>query len=241
MNSTGFTRPRVLVIEDEPAIADTIRYALTTEGMEVAWHATGGEGWNRLQEETFQLVILDLGLPDSNGFDLCRQIRARLDLPVIILTARSAEIDRVAGLETGADDYVVKPFSPRELAARVRAVLRRAQPGSPPAEPAAQPLPGRSSGVFTIDTNRRQIIYRGHPLELSRHEYDLLKVLLDRPGWVFSREQLMNLTWDSPESALDRTVDSHIKNIRAKLRAAGPGADPIVTHRGSGYSLREEE
>jgi two-component system catabolic regulation response regulator CreB len=139
-------------------------------------------------------------------------------------------VDRVVGLELGADDYVVKPFSPRELAARVKAVLRRARGASS----------GRPSGnAFTLDEERLQITYFGKPLDLSRYEYRLLAVLLKRPGRVYSREQLLELVWDEPEASLDRTVDAHVKNLRAKLRDVRPDVDPIATHRGTGYSLKE--
>lgn len=231
------SRPRILVIEDETAIADAIVYALQTEGFEPVWKTRGADGLAAARETAFALVVLDVGLPDANGFDLCRELR-RVDaaLPIIFLTARSAEVDRIVGLELGADDYVVKPFSPRELTARVRAVLRRTQNGNGAAAAVTPP----ANRAWNHDAARCRISYRGHSLELTRNEYRLLAALLASPGRVFSRDQLMVAAWDDPGAALDRTVDAHVKLLRAKLREAAPDADPIVTHRGLGYSLREE-
>jgi two-component system catabolic regulation response regulator CreB len=220
------------VVEDEPAIADTVIYALRTEGFEVEWRTTGGEALAAIDARPFSLVILDVGLPDQSGFDVCRAIHRRGPVPVIFLTARSGEIDRVVGLELGADDYLAKPFSPRELTARVRAVLRRTgRSGLAPSAPA---------GSWNHDAAKCRISYRGHALDLTRNEYRLLGALLARPGQVFSREQLMAAAWDDPGAALDRTVDAHVKTLRSKIAAAVPDSDPIVTHRGLGYSLREE-
>jgi two-component system catabolic regulation response regulator CreB len=226
------TAGTVLVVEDEPAIADTVVYALTTDGFAAQWVATGEAALAAAAATAFALAIVDIGLPDINGFDLCRRLQAaRPSLPVIFLTARSGEIDRVVGLELGADDYVAKPFSPRELVARVRTVLRRVQrPAAVAPEPAAP---------FEVDDERKLIRYRGAPLDLSRIEYRLLKVLIERPGRVYSRDELMTRAWDDPAAAFDRTVDAHVKTLRAKLRAVAPDDDPIVTHRGLGYSLRE--
>jgi two-component system catabolic regulation response regulator CreB len=226
------TAGTILVVEDEPAIADTVVYALTTDGFAAQWVATGEAALAAAAATAFALAIVDIGLPDINGFDLCRRLQAaRPSLPVIFLTARSGEIDRVVGLELGADDYVAKPFSPRELVARVRTVLRRVQrPAAVAPEPAA---------LFEVDDERKLIRYRGAPLDLSRIEYRLLKVLVERPGRVYSRDELMNRAWDDPAAAFDRTVDAHVKTLRAKLRAVAPDDDPIVTHRGLGYSLRE--
>lgn len=227
----------VLIIEDEPAIADSLSYALSSEGFECEWKVTGQEGLAVIEAGGVDLVLLDVGLPDINGFDLCKMVRAKHDLPIIFLTARSDEIDRVVGLEIGGDDYVSKPFSPREVAARVRAVLRRFQkaPAVQQPVPAAETPP---SVGFHVDDARHAIFYRGERLTLSRYEYRLLKILVERPGWVFSREQLMEMAWDAPEASMDRTVDAHIKLLRSKLRAIHP-EDPIVTHRGVGYSLKE--
>lgn len=228
-------RQTVLVVEDEQSIADTIVYALRTEGFEPVWKTTGHEALAVLKQQSVALVVLDVGLPDMSGFDVCREAQKLGAPPVIFLTARSGEVDRIVGLELGADDYLAKPFSPRELTARVRAVLRRAN-GHVGTTTAA------GAGVaaqWTHDEVRCRISFRGKALDLTRNEYRLLSALLASPGRVFSRDQLMAAAWDDPGSAIDRTVDAHIKLLRAKLRAAAPEADPIVTHRGLGYSLRE--
>jgi two-component system catabolic regulation response regulator CreB len=221
-------RPRILVVEDEPSIRDAIQYALESEGCDVDCRGTGGEALAFIDSEFCDLVVLDVGLPDINGFDVCRRLRARHSLPVLFLTARSDEIDRVVGLEIGGDDYVTKPFSPRELSARVRAILRRAG-NAAPAMAAGAP--------FEVDAARCAIRYHGAPLALSRYEYRLLAALVAKPGRVFSRAQLMDAAWEEPEASMERTVDTHIKSVRAKLRAVRPDVDPIRTHRGFGYSL----
>lgn len=235
------SRPSILVVEDEPAIADTIVYALRTDGFEPVWRATAREALAELAVRPIALVVLDVGLPDANGFDVCRELRTRGAWPVIFLTARSAEVDKVVGLELGADDYLAKPFSPRELTARVRAVLRRtgaATTGGATGAAAGPLAPPRA--VWEHDVARCRISYRGVALELTRNEYRLLATLVAAPGRVFSRDQLMTAAWDDPGAALDRTVDAHVKQVRAKLRTVAPEADPIATHRGLGYSLREE-
>jgi two-component system catabolic regulation response regulator CreB len=226
----------VLIVEDEAAIAETIVYALQTEGFTPMWKTTGREALDALGKHPIALIILDVGLPDMSGFDVCREVRRGKNVPVIFLTARSEEIDKIVGLELGADDYMAKPFSPRELTARVRAVLRRgtSELSNVPSQT------GGGARVWTHDVERCRISYRGQPLELTRNEYRLLSALIAQPGRVFSRDQLMTAAWDDPGSALDRTVDAHIKMLRAKMGAAVDGADPIVTHRGLGYSLREE-
>ena len=221
---------KILLIEDEPSIADNIIYALKTEGFAPTWCQTGGDGLRTFGEQTFALVILDVGLPDMSGFELCKQLRTRSLVPIVFVTARKDEIDRVVGLEIGADDYVVKPFTPRELTARVKAILRRTESAG-----AAQPETVR---LFSIDEERCEIRYCGSPLQRSRYEFRLLKVLVQKPGRVYSRDQLMELAWEEPDTALDRTVDAHIKMLRAKLRAIRDDEDPIRTHRGLGYSLK---
>ncbi|MBP7864574.1 MAG: two-component system response regulator CreB [Acidobacteria bacterium] len=227
-------RQRILVVEDESAVVDPIVYVLRAEGFDPAWAATGGEARRSLAEGGVALVILDVGLPDVSGFELCKEIRKGSDVPVIFLTSRVGEIDRVLGLEIGGDDYVVKPFSPRELAARVKAVLRRRGAGTPP-----PPAMGRPS-AFSVEPERCRILYHGVPLNLSRYEYRLLKTLVGRPGRVFTRDELMAVAWDAPEMSTDRTVDTHVKTLRAKLKEVRPDEDPVVTHRGFGYSLKDD-
>ena len=225
---------RILVIEDEPAIADTITYALTTDGFEAVWCGSSREGKAAFDEQSFDLIVLDVGLPDGNGFELCKEIRKSSSIPIIFLTARSDEIDRVVGLEIGGDDYIVKPFSPRELVARVKAVLRRT---SAAPDKAKQPT---AKTPFVVDEERWTISYFGEDLKLSRYEFMILKILVRRPGRIYSRDELMELVWDEPYSSLLRTVDAHIKSLRAKLKAVESEVDAITTFRGVGYALREE-
>lgn len=231
-------QPHILIVEDEVAIADTIVYALGTDGMQTVHCTLGQAALDRLRDARFDLVVLDVGLPDLSGFEVCRRLRTFSDVPVIFLTARHDEIDRIVGLEIGADDYVVKPFSPRELAARVRVILRRfyraAAPESIPAPaPAVTTAPG-----FTVDTDGARVSWLGHALDLTRYEFGLLALLVRHPGRIYSREQLMDLVWHEAFDSADRTVDTHIKTLRAKLRAIDPERDPIRTHRGMGYSLQ---
>ena len=221
---------KILLIEDESGIADTIIYPLTAEGFETHWVTTGKDGLSYLNSDKADLVILDIGLPDINGFDVLKEIRKSSRVPVLFLTARSDEIDRVLGLELGADDYVLKPFSPRELAARVKAILRRTSDNDN--------LKAVSS-PFQIEYNKRQISYFGTKLNLTRIEYEILILFINRPGWIFSRDRIMDMAWPESGESFDRTVDTHIKTLRTKLKEINPDIDPIETHRGVGYSLRE--
>jgi len=251
-------RSRILIIEDEPTIADNLVYALETEGFVVDWVATGRAGLARVAggpapdlsqpaadpdpretaapEGPPDLVILDIGLPDMSGFDVCRAIRARCLIPILFLTARAGEVDQVVGLELGGDDYVVKPFSPRALTARVRALLRRcgAKPDladGPVANAGTDP-----NGDFVIDADARAIRFKGRDLGLTRYEYGLFKLMLEHPNRVYSREQLLQLVWEHPDECFDRTIDTHIKTLRAKIRQLDPRRDPIRTRRGEGYA-----
>lgn len=226
----------ILIVEDEPSIRDNLVWSLESEGFAVTSCQTCGEALTALADAAFQLAILDIGLPDGSGLDVCRELRKTSGIPVIFLTARADEIDRVVGLEIGGDDYVTKPFSPRELTARVRAVLRRTSPDAQPSSTALVST-GPAGSDFSVDEERCEICFCGTVLELSRYEYRLMKTLIARPGRVFSRAQLMDEAWEEPEASLERTVDSHIKSLRAKLHAVQKDADPIRTHRGLGYSL----
>jgi two-component system catabolic regulation response regulator CreB len=226
------TKPRVLLIEDESSIADAVMYAFNRDGFSITHATTGFQGIELFREAPPSLVVLDIGLPDISGFEVCKILRAESNVAILFLTARAEEVDRVLGLEIGGDDYLTKPFSPRELVARARAILRRTREQALPAS-----LQG--SNPFHVDSERMRISCNGSVLPLSRYEYRLLCVLLRRPGRVFSREELMNLAWESPEMSLERTVDTHIKTLRTKIRVVDGGADWIVTHRGVGYSLRE--
>ncbi|HEY0818460.1 MAG TPA: two-component system response regulator CreB [Rhizobacter sp.] len=225
-------RPRVLIVEDEPGIADTLQYALRTDGFEPAWAATGEEALSQFKAQPPSLVVLDVGLPDASGFEVFKRLREVADVPVVFLTARSDEIDRVVGLELGADDYVAKPFSPRELVARVRSILRRSTKAAAAAPAPALPL--------SVDEGKRQIRFYGRLLDLSRYEFGLLQTLVSRPGHVFSRDALLSRVWGDDTESLDRTVDAHVKTLRAKLKVVAPTLEPIRTHRGSGYALAED-
>ena len=224
------SKSSIVLVEDEPAIADTVIYALESEGYVVYWARTGRAAIERVSQESADLIILDIGLPDINGFHVFRELRAFSRAPVIFLTARNVEVDRVSGLEMGADDYVVKPFSPRELTARVGAVLRRTQAGMPKQEDSVC-----RAGPFVVDRIRWTIRYHQSELDLTRHEFEILNILINSPERVYSREQLLHLVWEAPDHRLNRTVDAHIKNLRAKLRAVTPDVDPIRTKRGVGY------
>lgn len=227
--------PSVLLVEDEPAIADTLVYALETECFEVVHALTGAEGLANLARRNFDLAILDIGLPDMTGLEVCRHMRESTSIPVLFLTARDGEVDRILGLELGGDDYVTKPFSPREIVARVRAILRRV----PPQTPLQQALPATGHGqTLQHDSSAMRIRCHGQMLDLTAHEYKLLLVLLERPGRVFTRDQLLEHAWQDPGAVTDRTVDAHVKSIRAKLRGVRIGAEDLIqTRRGLGYLL----
>ncbi|GHU36441.1 DNA-binding response regulator [Betaproteobacteria bacterium] len=227
---------KILIVDDEPAIADTLAYALSAEGYATDRCGLGREAVARALSEECALIILDVGLPDMSGFDVCRELRRQSEVPILFLTARAEEVDRIVGLELGADDYVAKPFSPRELVSRVRAILRRVQR----AEDGKQRTEGGQSlaaSSFQVDREGLRIACQGQWLALTRYEYLLLACLLEHPGRVYSRAVLMDKVWSDAEETEDRTVDTHIKTLRAKLRAALPERDPIVTHRGLGYSI----
>jgi two-component system catabolic regulation response regulator CreB len=226
--------PSILLVEDDRPIADNVILALARENMDCRHVTLAAEGLALLAAGGFDLAILDVGLPDGNGFDVCRTLRGFSDIPVIFLTARSDEIDRVVGLEIGADDYVLKPFSPRELAARVKTVLRRSRNGA-----AVSANTSAAQAFIQVDDERARIVCRGQPLDLSRAEYLMLKAMAARPEKVFSRAELMDAA-GLAEASLERSVDTHIKSLRAKLAAHSPDTDPIRTHRGLGYSLVRE-
>jgi two-component system catabolic regulation response regulator CreB len=224
--------PAILLAEDEQAIADTLIYALGSEGFAVHHVLLGREALMAQRERCFDLIVLDVGLPDTTGFEVLKALRAApagREVPVIFLTARAEEIDRVLGLELGADDYVTKPFSPREVAARVRAILRREARCRHPAPPA--------NGFWHHAPDARRITFHGQPLDLTRYEYLLLAMLLSAPGRVFTREQIMARVWADAPDTVDRSIDTHIKTLRAKLRLIRANEESIVTHRGVGYAV----
>jgi len=219
--------PAILIVEDEIAIADTLLFALQGEGFGARHVSLAGEALAALRSSAIDLVILDVGLPDMSGFECCKALRRFSAVPVMFLTARAEEVDRVVGLEIGADDYVVKPFSPREVVARVRAILKRA--GAPASLP---------PGEFEVDLSRLAIRYRGHPLRLTALEFRLLQQFAAAPEKVFSREELLAAVGAATDAGYERNVDTHIKSLRAKLREIAPDAEPIHTHRGFGYSYQ---
>lgn len=240
MNASPSLRPRILIVEDEPSIADNILYSMESEGFEAMVCNTGKDALARLRAEEFSLVVLDVGLPDITGFEVCRQLRTFREVPVIFLTARNSEVDRVVGLEIGGDDYVCKPFSPRELTARVRAVLRRSHPAAKAPVESGEADRSPAQIPIIVDELRCQISYFGEVLSLSRYEYRLLKIMSQHPGRVFSRSQLMEHASDEPDAAMERTVDAHVKSLRAKMKTLREETEPIMTHRGLGYSLTEK-
>jgi two-component system catabolic regulation response regulator CreB len=224
---------RILVVDDEPAIRESLAFALKREGFGVLEAASLKEA-QALADEQADLIILDLVLPDGNGLDFLRGLRARTDVPVIVLTSRDDETDRVLGLEMGADDYVLKPFSPREVAARVRAVLRRAAPKAQPEE--EKPL---EAGALRVDPRTRKATIAGSEMILSRTEFNLLVAFLRSPGRVFERSQLLEAVWGSDVTVGDRTVDVHMKALRRKIEEAGGDPRVLETVRGVGYRLRD--
>ncbi|MFO1267528.1 MAG: two-component system response regulator CreB [Rubrivivax sp.] len=231
-------QPLVLLVEDDPAIGRTVAFALEREGFAVEHVLLVGEARRRLAAAgpAPALLVLDIGLPDGSGLDLCRALREappHQALPILVLSARSEEIDRVLGLELGADDYLAKPFSPRELVARVRALLRRAALGT-----AGGAQANAASSGFVLDAAGQRIALAGRWLALTRLEYGLLAELLQSAGRILPRERLLARVWGEQADTGDRTVDTHVKTLRAKLREAQPGREYIVTHRGLGYSLQ---
>jgi len=226
---------RVLLLEDDPAIARTVAYALERAGLQVTHSLLLHDARSLWSAGGFDLLVLDVGLPDGSGLDLCREVRAAGHTPVLMLSAQGEELDRVLGLELGADDYLAKPFSPRELAARARALLRRA--AAPPAAPFSASQPPAPSAPLHDDAQGQRVQLHGQPLALTRREYRLLSCLLAGAGRIHSRAALLNAAWGDNSESTDRTVDTHIKTLRAKLREADPGREYISTHRGMGYSL----
>jgi phosphate regulon transcriptional regulator PhoB len=226
--------PDVLVVEDEPDIRSLIVHHLARDGFRCRAVGSGPEALARVRGVAPDLVVLDLMLPGMDGLEVCRRLRAQPDtagVPIIMLTAKADEVDRVVGLEMGADDYVVKPFSPKELVARVRAVLRRARPGE-----AARPL---GAGAISLDTARHQVTLAGQPVELTPREFDLLHALLEAAGRVLSREHLLSRVWGYAHAGEieSRTVDVHIRRLRAKL---GAEERRITTIKGVGYRLEPD-
>jgi DNA-binding response OmpR family regulator len=213
----------VLIVEDEHSIGALIRSYLSRDGYGVVWVRSGEEALVELVRHSVRIVVLDIGLPGMDGFEVCRQIRSRSSVPILIVTARDEEPDRVAGLELGADDYITKPFSPRELVARVKAILRRAEPT--PTEPIL------TLGDIVVDMQGREVSVDGESVELTAKEFDLLACLLENPGIVLSRDTLLDRAWGTTYPGGTRTVDVHVGQLRRKL-----GRPALIrTVRGAGY------
>ena len=225
---------KILVVDDEPSIVDVLTYNLAKAGHQPIVARDGAQALHLARAEQPDLVILDLMLPGIDGLEVCRALRKDGDLPIIMLTAKDEEIDRVVGLEIGADDYVVKPFSVRELMARVKTILRRAQPRSSQAAPALQ------AGDLRLDVTRHQVAWRGAPFAVTAIQFELLRVLMANPGRVFSREELLNQVWGYDYYGDTRTVDSAIKRLRARLREVAADGELIVTVRDAGYKLSDD-
>jgi len=221
---------RILVADDDPHIREVICFALEKAGMETIAAKDGAEALRRFNDATPDLVVLDIGMPEMDGLEVCRRIRKISDAPILFLSARDDEIDRVVGLEIGGDDYVTKPFSPRELVARVNAILKRAQ-----ARPAPEPI-RLARGDLVVDPAAHAATFRTQPLALTTIEFALLKTLLARPGMVFSREQILDSAYGGAIHVADRTIDSHVRNIRAKFAALGCNA-VIDTVHGVGFRI----
>ncbi len=225
---------RILVVEDDRNLSDTLRYNLRKEGYDVATASDGAEALDMCRGETFDLVILDIMLPRVSGFEVCRILRKGMTVPILMLTARTDEVDKVVGLEIGADDYMTKPFSMRELLARVRAMLRRS--GMVGLEEAGAETPLRI-GDLDIDTARHQVLCRGSQLTLTAKEHDLLVFLARHTGYVFSREQLLDKVWGYDYAGDTRTVDVHIRWLRQKIEMDPAHPKHLITVRGTGYKL----
>ncbi|CAF2092332.1 unnamed protein product [Rotaria magnacalcarata] len=227
----------ILLVEDDPSIAEPLVFSLQREGWQVKWCNLAGQALTWLSENTCDFIILDVGLPDRDGFDLCRQIRQSHSTPLLFLTARNEEVERIIGLEIGADDYCTKPFSNREIISRIKAIWRRTDISQSGLQTTTASASDLQWGPWHFDVLKMLITYHGQPLQLTRYEMRMLETLLRAPERVWSRTQLMQQAWDHPDYSLERTVDSHIKTLRQKLKSVAPNEDPIKTHRSLGYSL----
>jgi two-component system, OmpR family, response regulator len=221
----------ILVVDDDPHIRDVVRFAFEKTGMLISTAQDGKEALRQFDRNVHELVVLDIGMPEMDGLEVCREIRKTADTPILFLSARDEEIDRILGLEIGGDDYVTKPFSPRELVARVNAILRRARTAAAPAAPKAM-----NHGGLTIDPDGRSVAFQDKPVSLTALEFDILKTLLARPGFVFTRELILDAAYAGNIHVADRTIDSHVRNIRAKMAAAGCES-AIETVHGVGFRL----
>jgi DNA-binding response OmpR family regulator len=227
----------ILLVDDDEAVRKLLSFPLERDGYEVIQAGDGVEALERFSETPVDLVVLDLMLPRLDGFEVCKQLRARSSVPIIMLTARDDELDKVLGLELGADDYVTKPFSIREFRSRTRALLRRARaPRHEPADPEAQVI---SHGGCVIDLSRRTVQVDGRPVQLTYVEFELLARLAARPGRVFSRRMLLEALWGSAEFRDPRTIDVHIRHLREKLERDSRNPELILTVRSVGYRFKD--
>lgn len=230
---TGPMSKRILVVDDEPNIRDVICFALERAGMTTITARNGAEALRAMQREAPSLIVLDIGMPELDGLEVCRQLRRSSDVPVLFLSARDEEVDRIVGLELGGDDYVTKPFSPRELVARVKAILKRSETAR-----AAEDTPTLARGKVRLDRPSHTVTFNGTPIALTGLEFTIVGTFLARPAMVFSRNQLMEAAYGPNMHVADRTIDSHIRNIRAKFAAAGC-AVVVTTVHGVGFKLGE--
>jgi len=224
---------KVLVVEDDPSLLEVLRYNLTKEGYTTLTAVTGNQAVDTIQREKLSLVILDVMLPGMSGFEVCRIVRKETQIPVIMLTARADEMDKITGLDLGADDYMTKPFSMRELLARVRAMLRRSEMSRPPAEQS----PSLQAGTLMINIARHQASMNGKELSLTPKEFDLLAFLTANQKLVFNREQLLEKVWGYDYAGDSRTVDVHIRWLREKIESDPAHPQHLITVRGAGYKL----
>ena len=222
----------ILVVEDEPNIAAPLIRVLKEQGFDAMRVATIFEAKDAMKNNNFSAIVLDVKLPDGNGFDFCKELRKTNDIPILFLTSLSDEVDKIVGLEIGADDYMTKPFSSREVSAKLKAILRRVK----------EHTSDSRDSQFKIDDEKKRITYKGDKVSTSNLEYKILKLLIESPGRVFSRDEIMDNCWDDSVMSLNRTVDTHIKTIRKKIKDIDPEIDPkkiLKTHTGTGFYLDE--
>ncbi len=230
--------PRILLVDDEQAVQKLLAFPLHQEGYEVVPATTGQEALDRFRENEFDLVVLDIMLPQVDGFEVCRQLRAKSSVPIIMLTAKAEEFDKVLGLELGADDYITKPFSMREFRSRVKAVLRRADLSRNGDDAGTEPL---DQGDIRIDFDKRSVDSRGEPVRLTYVEFEILAILARSPGRVFSRTMLLERLWGDAAYRDPRTIDVHIRHLREKLEVDAKDPEYLFTVRGVGYRFRDSD
>jgi DNA-binding response OmpR family regulator len=233
---TGEASPRILLVDDEPAVQTLLTYPLEKDGYDVVSAVDGREALERFAEQRFDLVVLDIMLPRLDGIEVCRRLRTRSQVPIIMLTAKDDEVDKVLGLEMGADDYITKPFSVREFRSRVRAALRRAEMGG--GQPTAEPI---TAGELELDLERRSVRMRGTNVKLTYVEFEVLAAMAAAPGRVFTRETLLGRIWGDSKYRDPRTIDVHIRHLREKLERDPRRPEYLFTVRGVGYRFRDGE